>query len=187
MPRAEFKVKDKNWLKRLKELQAPARAKVMRQAIETSAKKMVATAVRKAPEESGKLKGSDYVGKVRGTRVLRVKFGFRLRSEYGEIQDTGFNMSTGDRIYPKTAKFLYVPLTPGARGASKSKIKMMKRSRRRGDGGEYMLLPYVRKPRVRRYGSALGPNKYFSGTVKRWEGDKFNKIVSVALRKLLKG
>jgi len=131
-----------------------------------------------APVELGELRDSDTKNLISlNDDVARWELGFTER--YAEVQDRGWKTRI---IRPVNAGALFIPLT--------------RRARRAGSGGylglihgtDYILRNSVRTPRVRRYGSDVGPNRFFSGTIKKMVRSRrqFRQRVATAWVRLMR-
>lgn len=108
-----------------------------------------------APVDQGTLQSSANSERVKNG----VKFGFN--TEYAAAQDLGFK---GETIKPRRKQALYVPISDKGKryhtlGANPSTEGLKW-------GVDYVLKQQVHVPN-KSYGSAKGPNKYFSETLER--------------------
>lgn len=120
---------------------------------------MMNEARRKAPYEQGNLKNSAVVGQARKLSSFRWQQYNRFTARYANIQNTGFKRKV---LKPKRAKALFIPLNERARrmGPDRSIRNLV-------NGVDYIFRKRVYTPPIRR-GSARGPNRFLSDTVRKW-------------------
>lgn len=128
-------------------------------------------AKRKAPREQGNLRNSAVIGQARKQSTFRWQQFNRFTAKYSNIQDTGFKKR---KIFPKKAKALFVPLNERAR-----RMGPARSIRSLTNGVDYIFRRSVTTPPLRK-NQRLGPNLYFTGTVKEWisKGTIKSKITS---------
>lgn len=167
----KLKIDDTGFNKKLRSLSNIHKTAGMKAGITRIAKEIVKVAAQKAPKNTGTLKRSGFVNKATGKRIVKISFGFR--SKHAEVMDTGFQKAGW--LYPKNAKALAIPLGKGG-------IK-----RRKGQSKKkYIYLPRVKKPRLRVYGSKIGPNRYFTETVKRYKNRRLKAEIRKEISKAAK-
>jgi len=128
------------------------------------------------PSDRRFLANSDVVVK----RKDHVTFGFNRI--YAAFQDAP-GRSTPYTIRPRTKKILYVPISP--RGSRLHRRGNNPRDEGLVRGEDYVLMPRVVIP-IKSYGSAVGPNHYFSETLKRNQEFVINTIADLGSRRLSK-
>lgn len=110
-----------------------------------------------APVELGELRDSE------GKNLLHLsgdeaRWEIGFSENYAEVQDQGWKTRI---IRPMNTSALFIPLTRRARRAGSSNWLGL------DEGTDYIMRNQVKAPRMRRYGSDIGPNRFFSGTIKR--------------------
>jgi len=122
----------------------------------------------KAPVDFGELRDSEKVIRKRIDKK-RGMYIFGFNRVYAEVMDRGFRERI---IRPKKAKALYIPITRlGKRtGPQKGSRRGLSQSRNSGGavaGRDFIFAKSVKAPKMKSYGSKRGPNRYFSGTIRK--------------------
>lgn len=139
------------------------------------ASEYILTAARiKAPVNYGELRDSELVQPVSVSEDGGVyRFGFS--KNYAWVMDKGFKKSV---IRAKPGKALYIPITRrGVRTGGLRRGGLRNLSESRNSGGavldrDFVLRKSMRTPPLRPYGNPRGPNRYFSGTIRKLTRDK---------------
>lgn len=109
----------------------------------------------------------------------KVVFGFN--SVYAAFQDQPTRSGGVVTVRPRRKRILYVPLNQ--RGKLLHRRGMNPATEGLVWGKDYVLKREVKIP-IKPYGSEIGPNHYFSGTLKREAGDMLEALARLVKRRM---
>lgn len=161
-------IKTEEYTKRLRTLQSIWGLKALTKEAEVIAEQLISKAIDVIPSDVGELAGSGAVESNLSTGIVR--FGFN--KVYANFQD-GDGRST-QVIRKKRKRALYIPITEKGR-------RQHRLGRNPKNEGLEFLIDYTLKQSVRvstkPYGSPIGPNQYFTGTLSRNREFFFEQLV----------
>ncbi len=171
MARGGFRIniKTEEFTKKLRSLQSIWGLKALTKEAAIIAQELITKTIEAPiPTDTGDLTGSGAVESDLGAG--KVRFGFN--KVYANFQD-GDGRSV-QVIRPKRKKVLYVPLTD--KGRRRHRVGRNPRTEGLVFGEDYTLKKSVRVS-IKPYGSPIGPNQYFTGTLSRNRDFFFEQLV----------
>jgi len=141
------------------------------------AESIIAEAILKVPVDMGELQQSTDI-----QRLSKGVYRFGFFKSYAKVMDQGFNKKI---IKPVKAKALFIPITRRGKrsGPARGGIRRLGASRASGGaiaGKDFIFRKSMKAPRMKAYGSRRGPNRYFSGTVKKMTSNKIKFLEKLA-------